>query len=208
MALAVVQFSTPAPRIEVNYTIINNQADVDTVENAVKAMVQLNGNTNPGDGINLATSLLTPRFRATANQSFCMSTDGIRNAGASTAVAVTTSKTSSFGLDVFGVIAIEDVGFAVESDFQREYGPLVFGGGSVFVVRDTAEFANTVGFICLPNIDTELVGLEVVQVSQDLTNSVALVQDKATLVRAYIQPVDSSKSGRIQVCTESRAISV
>lgn len=195
----MVQFSTPAPRIEVAYTIINNQTDVDIVENAVMAMVQIAASTNPGDGVVSATALLAPSFRATANQTFCMSTDGLLNSGVPTADAIAAAKASAFGLETFGVIAIEDGVGALESNFQAEYGPLVFGGGSVFVVRNTAEFASTVGFICLPNIDTELVGLEVVQVSQDLKNSVTLVEDKATLVRAYIQATDPSKSGRIQV---------
>ena len=173
------------------------------MDNAVKAMVQIRGNTNPGDGIVAATALLTPIYRETANQTFCMSTDGLRNSGVSTTSALDASKTSAFMLDSFGVIAIEDGSVAVEADFQAEFGPVVFGGGSVFVVRNTAEFASSVGFVCFPNIATELVGLEVVQVSQDLINSVELVQNKSTLVRAYIQSVDASNSGRVQVHTNS-----
>jgi Protein of unknown function (DUF1194) len=199
IALAVVQFSTPAARTEVAYRVIRNETDLMAVDNAVLAMVQIGSSTNPGDGIVAATALLTPTYRATANQTFCMSTDGLRNSGVDTGSALDAAKTSAFRLEQFGVIAIEDGIGALESDFQAAYGPLVFGGGAVFVVRNTAEFASSVGFVCFPNIPTELVGLEVVQVSQDLTNSVALTQDKSTLVRAYIQPVGASPSGRIQV---------
>ena len=204
--MAVVQFSTPAPKTEVPYTAINNQADVDLVDNAVKAMVQIGGATNPGDGINAATALLTSSFRATANHTFCMSTDGLRNSGVPTLGAIAAAKASAFGLETFGVIAIEDGFGALEPNFQAEYGPVVFGGGSVFVVQNTAEFASTIGFICLPSIDTELVGLEVVQVSQDLKNSVELIKDKATLVRAYLQPRNPTESGRILVRIETQEI--
>ena len=103
IALAVVQFSTPAPKTEVPYTAINNQADVDLVDNAVKAMVQIGGSTNPGDGINAATALLTPSFRSTANHTFCMSTDGLRNSGVPSAGAIAAAKASAFGLKTFGV---------------------------------------------------------------------------------------------------------
>ena len=69
----------------------------------------------------------------------------------------------------------------------------------MFVVQNTAEFANTVGSVCFPGIDVELVGIEVVQVVQDLRNSVPLMEGKATLVRAYVQPVNQTQVGSVQV---------
>lgn len=199
IAIAVVQFSTPSPRVEVPLTVINSKADVDNLVAAIQAIVQIGDSTNPGDGIALANDLFTSSAREGASQTFCMSTDGLVNSGQSPTTAINAAKAATFGLDRFGVIAIEDGFGALESDFQRAYNSLVFGGGAVFVVQNTAEFANTVGAVCFPNIDVELVGLEVVQVVQDLENSVALVEDKATLVRSYIQPVDPAQTGNIQV---------
>ena len=160
------------------------QADINAIVAAVSGMSQIGGGTNPGDGINGATAHLGPNARNDADQSYCLSTDGVRNSGVTTSSALNAAKASAFGLDTFSVIAIEDPPFAFEADFIAEYGPLVFGGGAVFVVQNTVEFANTVGALCFP-VPLELVALEVTQASQDLENSVALVENKATLVRAY-----------------------
>lgn len=199
IAVAVVQFSEVV-RTEVPYTVIRSQADVDFVVNAVTAMVQLGFSTNPGDGIVTATDILRTSYRTSATQSFCLVTDGIRNDGVLPADAIAAAKASVFGLDRFGVIGIPDGTSVTESDFKAEYGSLVFpGNNTLYVLKNFAEFASSVGFICFPLLDTNLVGLEVVQVVQDLLNSVPLVRDKVTMVRAYFQPVDSAKSGRIQV---------
>ncbi len=191
VAVAVVQFSTSfgdASRVEVPYTVINTAADVTTVVNGVQGMSQIRGATNPGDGIRKATLHLGPHAQATANQGYCLSTDGLRNSGVSPSIALDEAKTSSFELDSFSVIAIEDPPNFFEADFESAYGGLVFGGGTVFVVRNAAEFATTVGSLCFPT-ELTLVGMEVVQVSQDLENSVPLIEEKTTVVRTYFEPM-------------------
>ena len=130
IAVAVVQFSTPFPRTEVPLTVINTQNDVDVVVAAINAMIQINSSNNPGDGISLATDLLSSSARPTASQTFCMSTDGLFNSGQLPATALNAAQLADFGLDRFGVIAIEDPNtYTYEDDFQREYDSLVFGGG-------------------------------------------------------------------------------
>lgn len=191
IAIALVQFGNSTTRVEVPYTIVNNASDVANLVAQVNGISQIRSSTNPGDGINRAMSVLNTSGRPTANQNICLSTDGLRNAGASPVTAINNAKASAIGLDQFGVIAIEDPPFFFADDFHREYDPLVFGGGAVTVVRNAAEFANTVGPTCF-QAELELIGLEVNQAIQDWDNSVQLIWNKTTYVRAHIQTIDSN----------------
>ncbi|MBK1632383.1 hypothetical protein CKO31_16890 [Thiohalocapsa halophila] len=186
IGVAVVQFSGSA-RVEFPYRIIDSAADVSAAVAAVTGMSQIRGSTGPGEGIQAATGHMLPNARMTADQSFCLSTDGTTNTGTSVGTAISQAKSAGFGLDKFSVIAIEDLPFFDAQRAESHYGPHVFGGGTVFVVKNAVEFANTIGTLCLGE-PVKLVGLEVTQAVQDLENSVALVENKDTLVRAYLEP--------------------
>jgi hypothetical protein len=190
IAITVVQFSSSA-KIEVPYMRILKQQDLDFVVDAVTNMVQINGGTGPGEGILTATSAIINLYRPSANQTFCLTTDGTRNTGTATATAIDIAKSSAFKLDTFSVIAIDAQG--LQAIFEAEYGSLVFGGGDLFIAQNTVEFANTVGNLCFPG-SAELVGMEVTQVIQDLKNSVRLVAKKDTIVRTYFQPLPGGPS--------------
>lgn len=190
VALAIVQFAGNSTRVEVPYRLIASEADVMSVQTSLAAMTQLRGATNPGDGVNQAMALLNAAGNPMAQQSVCLATDGVRNSGADLPTALTNAQASPIGLDRFGVIAIEDPPSFFEADFQAEYGPLVFGGANVTVVRNAAEYANTVGGACLPSA-LRLVGLEVNQAIQDWSDSVQLIAGKTTYVRAHIETTDS-----------------
>ena len=191
IAIALVQFANYSTRTEIPHTVVDSDQDITTIVNQVDAIVQIGGLTNPGDGIASASSLLNAIGQPGLNQSICLSTDGLRNAGQDVATALNNARTSSVDLDQFGVIAIEDPPFFYAQDFHNFYDPLVFGGGAVAVVRNAAEFANTVGAVCFPS-ELELIGLEVVQTIQDWTNSVQPIEDKTTYVRAHIQTKDTN----------------
>jgi hypothetical protein len=137
-------------------------------------------------------TILAANGRPTATWSICLFTDGIPNSGANTATALANAQSN--GLDGFGVVAIEDPPNALEADFQLFYGPLVFGGGGLLVVRNATEFANAVGLVCLVTSEARLVGLEAVQTIQDWQDSIMLVKDKPTIVRAHFEPVSGTSS--------------
>lgn len=158
--------------------------------NQVDDIVQIGGSTNPGDGINTAMGVLNAEGSLFTKQIICLSTDGLPNAGASVETALNNAQNSPVGLEQFSVIAIEDPeSSTTEADFHSFYDPLVFGvfgDGAVTVARDVAEYANIFGAACLlPEL--ELIGLEFNQAIQDWSDSVQLIEDKVTYVRAHIQ---------------------
>jgi len=196
--VTVVQFGGSRTRVEVPFTLINSSADVASIVAQITAIVQFRGNTNPGDGINAAMVVLNASGRPTASQNICVITDGLRNAGAPVGPAITNAKNSPIGLDLFGVMAIEDPPNFFQADFEAFYNPLVFGGGTVTTVSGAVEFANTVGPACFsPGV--ELVGIEVIQVIQDWSNSVQLVEGKRTFVRAHLKPADPAVADAVAV---------
>ncbi|WP_199611333.1 DUF1194 domain-containing protein [Flocculibacter collagenilyticus] len=187
IAISVVQFSG-STRIEFPYTLIDSEADAQAAISAVQGMSQFRSSTGPGNGINAATSHLTGVGALKDDfQSYCMSTDGTRNTGATVGDAISSAKTAAFELDRYSVIAIEDPPFFDAGDAATHYGPHVFGGGAVFVVNNFTEFASFIGALCLGE-PLKLVGMEVTQVIQDLENKVKLVEKKKTLVRTYLEP--------------------
>lgn len=187
VAVAVIQFSS-STRVEFPYRLIDSEADAQAAINAVRGMRQFGSATGPGTGINAATSHLTANGVLKSDfQSYCMSTDGTTNTGASVGSAISSAKGTAFTLDRYSVIAIEDPPFFDAADANGHYGPHVFGGGAVFVVNNFTQFASFVGALCLGE-PLKLVGMEVTQVIQDLENKVALVEKKKTLVRTYLEP--------------------
>lgn len=187
VSLAVIQFAGITTLVEVELTTIDDEADVAAVVDRLNAMVQLGSNTNPGDAIARASEILDQGGRAGARKNICLATDGVTNAGISVESAVNGAKSSPSGLDRFAVIAVEDPPTdTFAEDFDEEYGPHVFGGGNVTVVRNAAEFANTVGPACLGD-PIRLVGLEVNQAIQDWTDSIPVIEGKTTYVRAHVE---------------------
>jgi hypothetical protein len=193
IAVTIIQFAGSTTRVHIPYTVIDNDITVASLINQVDGIRQLGGSTNPGDGINSANSIFNASGNSSNQQVICMSTDGLPNAGANVPTALNTAKNSIISLDKFSVIAIEDPPSYYEPDFQDYYGPLVFGGGAVTVVRNSVEYANVLGSTCLP-ANIELVGIEVIQTIQDWNNSAPLVENKTTYVRAHIQPLDSQNT--------------
>ncbi|GFD83854.1 hypothetical protein KUL118_67160 [Tenacibaculum sp. KUL118] len=187
ITVTVVQFASTA-RIEFPYRVIDSEADAQAAINAVQSMSQYSGSTGPGYGIALATNHLIGNGALEEDfQSYCMSTDGSPNSGPSVSSTISSAQSAAFTLDRFSVIAIEDPPFFYAADAQSNYGSQVFGGGAVFVVNNFTQFASFVGSLCLGE-PLKLVGMEVTQVIQDLENKVALVEDKKTLVRTYLEP--------------------
>ena len=191
VAVTVVQFASSSTRLEVPYTLISGEADVDNVVDQLLGMVQIQGLTNPGDGVERAMAILNANGNPAATQSICLATDGLPNAGVDVQAALVNGQASAIGLDRFGVIAVEDPPNFFAADFQAFYGPLVFGGANVTVVRNAAEFANTVGGACLPS-NLSLVGLEVNQAIQDWSDSVQMIEGKTTFVRAHVESASTS----------------
>lgn len=187
IAFALVQFADTSTRIEAPFHVISSESDVNTIVTQISAIVQLEGDTNPGDGVNTAMSILRANGRTNASQDICLFTDGTPNSGASISSAITSARAS--GLDAFGVIGIQDPGNFYEADLRSVYEPLTFGGAGVGMVFSSTEFANSVGPICFGGSVT-LIGLEVTQSIQDWENSVPLIKDKLTYVRAHLETSD------------------
>lgn len=190
ITLTVVQYAGNTTQVHVPYTTINSGSDVISITSQIDGIVQIGGQTNPGDGINRAMDVLNAEGNTANQQNICLSTDGLPNAGADVETALNNAKGSSMGLDRFTVIAIEDPPHYYADDFEAYYGPLVFGGGSVTVVENSIEFARSVGG-CLAGT-VELIGLEVNQAIQDWNNSIQLIEGKRTYVRAHIQSVSQT----------------
>jgi hypothetical protein len=192
VAVSLIQWSRggssrPSTRVEVPLTVLDSEATVEQVRQAVLDISQMGHDTNPGDAIAAGTDELALHGRAGANRSLCMSTDGIINSGRTMVDAVAYAKTG--GVDRYSVIAIEDGSFT-EARARSSYGPYVFGGGQVTVARTTAEFTTMItGCVAEP---LQLVALEVTQGLQDLDNTVSLVETRDTLVRAYLATTDDS----------------
>ncbi|MGB5929577.1 MAG: vWA domain-containing protein, partial [Cyclobacteriaceae bacterium] len=180
----LVQYASGTTQVHVPYTVINNEQDIAGILQTIQGIRQISGSTNPGDGIARVMGELLADGDPSNEQFLCLSTDGLPNSGQSVNMAV--SNAMNNGLDRFSVLAIEDPPFAFEADFKNTYSPLVFGGGAVTVVDSFLEYANILGSSCL-TVDLELVGLEVTQVVQNWSNDVRLLENKKTLVRAFIQ---------------------
>lgn len=185
-AVAVVQYANNQTRVEVPYTLIASQADANAVIALVQNIQQMSGCTPVGAGVIHGISILQQSARPEASNNICLFTDGENNCGPGIPSA---GNMQAAGVDLFGVLAMEDPPFYFEQDFVNIYSPFIFGGGQLTVVANAAAFANALGPTCFAP-PAKLVGLEVIQSVQDWENSVGLVKDKTTYVRAHIEPLD------------------
>ena len=191
VSFSLVQYANGITEVHIPYTVINTAADVNSLVAQVEAIVQIQGSTNPGDGIVTASNLLAAANNTSGQQVLCLSTDGITNSGVDLATAKATAE--NLGMDRLSVIAIEDPPNFTEPDYKAHYTPHVFGDGEVSVVSGSVEFANVVGLSCLGD-PVELIGLEVVQAIQSWENTVQLIKGKETIVRAHVQTKDGNKA--------------
>ena len=194
VAVAVVQYAGSTARVEVQYRVIVSDVDISQIVAQVNSIVQIGGSTNPGDGINRAMEQFLTNATPDDETVICLSTDGLPNSGANVATALANAQVAAVPLDTFSVTAIEDPPNYYASDFQAFYGPLVFGGGAITVVENSIAFANVVGATCFSSDPVELVGLEAIQTIQDWTDSVQMIENKPTYVRAHFEPVQSSST--------------
>lgn len=186
--VGVVQFSSGTV-VEIPLTSLDSQAALDDLIARVRAIAQRGNLTDPGTGINEATAQFLAAGRPTARWSMCLSTDGTTNSGPSLGTAAPAAQ--SAGVDRFSVVAIEEPGFTAATA-QSHYGPHVFGGGTVSVARNSADFASLITGGCL-NPSLDLRALEVNQTVQTWDRSVPLIAGKPTIIRAFVE--DSTNSG-------------
>lgn len=187
VAVTVIQYAGVSTRVEVAYRLIEDNADITQIIDQVDSISQIGGSTNPGDGIDRASTVFNMNGNTQNFNVICLSTDGLRNQGSAIETALDNAKNTPVDVNKFSVIAIEDPPNYYANDFHTVYDPLVFGGGTVTVVENAVAYANTVGG-CLTD-SVELIGLEVNQAIQDWNNSVVLIEGKRTYVRAHVQPV-------------------
>ncbi|MBY5164117.1 DUF1194 domain-containing protein [Salsipaludibacter albus] len=185
--VSVVQWGSSVD-VEVPATVLDSAAALDSVTTTVRGMVQNGGGTSPHLGIDAGVAQLDGAADPDSQQVLCMSTDG--SPSSTSALSSSASNAQSSGVDRYSVLAIEDPGFFSAADARNFYGPVVFGGGTVVTARNAAEFATLVTGSCL-GAPVELVGLEVNQGVQDWGNTVPLVTDKSTIVRAHVQSLDT-----------------
>lgn len=195
MSVSVIQWAADTPRVEIPLTNLDSKAALESVVASVGAIRQMNSGTNPGDGIRAGVNELALNGRVGAQRTLCMSTDGERNGGEALTSAIGYAKAKD--VDKYTVVAIEDGSFNAASA-SRAYGPYVFGGGTVTTARTTAEFTSLISG-CVAE-SSRLDALEVTQSVQDLDNTVPLVENKSTVVRAYLSKDGDTQrtSGRLR----------
>jgi len=195
IAIGVVQWSfvngMSTTRIEIPITNISDAQSRAGLVSEINAIAQIGASTNPGDGIRTGTEELM-RTNRDSNWNLCMSTDGVLNAGESLASATAFAQAS--GVDRYSVIGIEDPGLATAQDLRNAYEPHVFGDGGVSIARNSTEFASLITGTCI-NEAIQVVGIEVTQSIQTLSNTIPLVADKTTVVRAFAE-VPAGESAR------------
>jgi Ca2+-binding RTX toxin-like protein len=184
IAVGVVQWASGITRVEIPLTVVDSSIKVTDLVSRIRGISQIGGSTNPGDGVRTGTGHLLGSGRASSSWTLCMSTDGTTNSGEALGTAVPYAQSS--GVDKYSVIGIEDPPFVTANILSAHYGPHVFGGGTVTVARNAAEFATLIAGGCFGD-PVELRALEVNQGVQDWHNSVPLVADRATAVRAFVQ---------------------
>ena len=191
IAIAVVQFSSGATE-EVPRTVIDSQEALDKVVKKIESMEQRGSGTDPGRGVQAGVGALG-ELRTDAKAVLCLSTDGTTNEGPALDSAVIGARTA--GVDRFSVIGIEDYSGAA-ADLREHYGRHVYGGGAVTIARNTVEFASLIGGSCFGEAVT-LRALEVNQGVQDWKNSQPLLQQRETVVRAFVQTEPGAPSQRV-----------
>ena len=186
VGFALVQYANTTTEVHIPYTIISNEAVAQNLISRIDPIVQIQGSTNPGDGVARAMSELLNGTGQT--KLICLSTDGVPNSGQDIGTAISNARAN--GLDRIGVLAIQDGGFTPQS-YQNAYGPFLLPGESVTVTSNSVEYANLLGSTCAGAV-VELIGFEVVQAIQDWNNSVTLIEGKNTFVRVFLQSIDEN----------------
>lgn len=187
VAISVVQFSS-GTQVEVPRTVIDSQATLDGVVQAIEGMRQRNGGTDPQTGITAGVAALAP-LREDAKSVLCLSSDGT---GGSLTSSVAAAKAA--GIQRLSVIGIDDGGNTQQ--LRSYYGPHVFGGGAMTIARNTAEFATLIAGSCFGDAVT-LRALEVNQGAQDWRNSKTLLQLRETVVRAFVETPAGAPDERV-----------
>ena len=191
IAIGVVQWSSDTT-VEFPLTQIDDQADLDAAKNALLNMSQKQGSTASGEGVYAGTAASVAGRRPGAQPVHCMSTDGTLNAGRSLGGAVADAKAN--GIARYSVIGIDD--FGNSASLRSFYGQHVYGGGAVTIARNTAEFATLIGGSCLSPA-VRLRALEVNQGVQDWQNTQAIVRDRKTVVRAFVDVPAGTPATRV-----------
>ena len=188
VGVGVVQWAGDRTADEVPFRILSSAADVSAVTAAIDGITQLGGGTNAGDGIRAATDMLVASGRNGSRQTTCLTTDGTNNSGAvSPEDAVTDAKAR--GVDRLAVASLEDAGAFSESVSRSAYGSVVFDA-EVVHSRSPSEFSAVLPSACLrPPVN--LVALEPNQGVQNWEASVPLIEGRATVVRAFLEPAAS-----------------
>ncbi len=191
IAVGLVQWSTNAV-VQVPLTVLDSEATLNSVIAQVQAVPRMGDLTGPGVGMQTSTAHLTAAGRNDADWSVCMSADGTTNTGP--AISGAAAAAQSAGVDKFSVIGIVDGSNG--PSLQSHYAPTVFGGGTFTLARNNVEFASLIVGACV-NEPVELAGLEVNQSIQSWKNTVPLVEDKPTVVRAFVQVKDGQDPQRV-----------
>ena len=188
-AVGMIQWSD-GPDLEVPYTIIDSPETLEAIIDRVLITRQNLGGTSPETGIDAGNAMLAFNGSRDAEQILCVSTDGtpVNQSRVETAAALAQGS----GIDSLAVLAIDDPSRGFDRNAaDTSYSDVVFGPGSIVQARSYTEFASFIVSGCTSG-DLSLVGLEVTQAVQDWAGSVPLVESKPTIVRAFMQSIDSS----------------
>lgn len=189
VGVGLIQWSDNAEE-ELPFTVLDTAETLEAVLDTIGSITQNLGGTSPEVGITAGAEMLARHGSSEAEQVLCVSTDGkpvntpkVTAAGAAAAES---------GIDGMTLLAIDDPSRNFDAaGAQLHYGEAVFGTGSIIQARSSVEFASLVASGCLSGA-LSLVAIEVNQAVQDWAGSVPLVEGKPTLVRAFIQSLDSS----------------
>ena len=182
-SFGLVQYANGTTSTHVPLTRIDNESDINSILAGISSAIQIEGLTNPGDGIEIASSIL--ENSTASKQVICLSSDGLPNSGIDVASASTIAKNK--GIDQLGVIGF-DLSSGDVGSFQNIYQNAIsiIGQGSVTIAKNVVDFANIVGASCVSDI-ANLIAIEVNQGIQNWDNKVKPIQGKETIVRVFFE---------------------
>lgn len=175
-------------RVEVPYRLVRSEADADALADAVDAILPLGGAATPGDALAQAGVVLASSARPDAGQIVCLLASGPPTVGMD--IVTGSDQARSNGIDRLAIAAVDEPDYAT---VRAAYKPAVFGGGTIAIVSSVFELGSWTATGCLMR-RVKLEALEVTQSIQDLENSVPLVADKITYVRAHVRPASGTTS--------------